>query len=167
MDLGQLPAEAIALRPDRRWVKPAVVVAAVLAGLALFWYRTASWPIVATVNSQPITRYEVNKLLYSRLGEQALESIIVDRAIAQELAKKQIRVSAADVDGRIGEIKSQFGGEEAFNEMLKFQNTSQSELRRQIELQIGVEKLAGSTDPATISAYVAGLRQQAKVWFLR
>ena len=69
------------------------------ATLALFWYRTNSWPIVAVVNGELVTRFELNQLMYSKVGEGAVEDLLMSRVISQEIANKKIKVTESEVAG--------------------------------------------------------------------
>src|SRR3989344_4177369 len=69
--------------------------------VVLFWYRTDSWPVVALVNNYPISRFELNQLMYKRVGQEALENLVVDKLIVQELAAKGVNVSDEEVTKKI------------------------------------------------------------------
>ena len=54
-------------------------IAALALLLVLFWYRTDSWPVVALVNGWPVTRFELNQLMYKRVGPEALENLVMGK----------------------------------------------------------------------------------------
>ncbi|KKR84045.1 MAG: PpiC-type peptidyl-prolyl cis-trans isomerase [Candidatus Woesebacteria bacterium GW2011_GWB1_41_10] len=89
--------------------------------VVLFWYRTDSWPVVALVNNYPISRFELNQLMYKRVGQEALENLVVDKLIVQELAAKGVNVSDEEVNKKIEEIKTQIGSAESFEQALAIQ----------------------------------------------
>jgi|SRR3989344_3693783 len=136
-----------------------------------FWYKTRSWPIAAVVNYMPITRFELNQMMYDKVGREALDALITQKLVAQEMRTRKISVSAKEIDAKLEEIKVQLGSDENFNQILELQGVTMQELRNQIEFQLKLEKLVpDSTDSAKmqedISATLSALRSKAKVWKL-
>ncbi|MBI5358838.1 SurA N-terminal domain-containing protein [Candidatus Amesbacteria bacterium] len=148
------------------------IVAACLVGLVGFWYKTKTWPVVATVNYMPITRFELDQLMYGKVGKEALDALIIQKLVDQELKTKKITVLEKDIDARLEEIKTQLGTPENFNQILELQGVTQAQLREQIDYQLKLEKLVPvSTDSAKmqadISATLSGLRSKAKIWVVK
>ncbi len=144
-------------------------VAAVALLLALFWYRTNSWPIVAVVNGELVTRFELNQLMYSKVGEGAVEDLLMSRVISQEIANKKIKVTESEVAGKLKMIKDQIGSEESYRQALAIQGMTEKQLLGQIRMQLALEKMVGpSTDSAKlqqeVGQLVQELRTKAKVW---
>lgn len=143
-------------------------VAALALLLVLIWYRTDSWPVVALVNNYPISRFELNQLMYKRVGQEALENLIVDKLIIQELSVKRVTVSDDEVAKKIEEIKTQIGSQESFDQALAIQGMTQDQLKGQIKIQLALEKLVEpSTDSAVlqerVTKLVTDLRAKAAV----
>ncbi len=144
-------------------------VSAVALLLGLFWYRTNSWPIVAVVNGEPVTRFELNQLMYAKVGEGAVEDLLMSRIISQEIANKKIKVTDSEVAEKLKLIKDQIGSEESYQQALAIQGMTEKQLLGQIEMQIALEKMVGpSTDSAKlqqeVSQLVQDLRTKAVVW---
>ena len=136
--------------------------------VVLFWYRTDSWPVVALVNNYPISRFELNQLMYKRVGQEALENLVVDKLIVQELAAKGVNVSDEEVNKKIEEIKTQIGSAESFEQALAIQGMTEEQLKGQIKIQLALEKLVEpSSDSAVlqerVTALVSSLRDKAVV----
>ena len=132
-------------------------IAALALLVVLFWYKTDSWPVVALVNNYPISRFELNQLMYKRVGQEALENLVVDKLIIQELSAKGVNVSDEEVTKKIEEIKTQIGSVESFEQALG-----------QIKIQLALEKLVEpSSDSAVlqerVTALVSSLRDKAVV----
>ncbi len=151
-------------------------LAFVVIGCALviigFWYKTKSWPVVALVNYMPITRFELNQMMYDKVGKEALDALITQKLVTRELRNKRISISAKDIDTKLEEIKVQLGSDENFNQILELQGVTMQELRSQIEFQLKFEKLVPvSTDSAKmqadISATLSALRSKAKIWVVK
>ena len=140
--------------------------------LAFWWYKTNTWPIVAVVNSTPIFRIEVDKLLFEQSGKEVIDSLIVKKLINQELKNRKIIVSSADIDAKMAEIKKQFGTEENFKQILAMQGMTERQVREQITLRVGLEKMVEpSTDSAKlqgeISTLIDSLKTKAKIWTVK
>lgn len=151
-----------------RWV---VVGLFALLTLGLFWWKTNSWPVAAVVNGFPVMRFQLNQLMYSRVGPDALEELITKRLIEDELKFKRVKVSDVRVLEKLGEIKTQLGGDEAFSQALAYSGMTTEQLKGQIKWQLGLEALVEtSTDSAVlqerVQQKVEELRQKAKVWKL-
>lgn len=161
--------EVVKTKRDFSWVK---YVVAILLALGLFWYRTHTWPVAAFVNYEPITRFELDQMMYSRVGAEALDALITQRLVSQELRNRKISVTSAEVDAKIEEIKAQLGPDNNFDQILQLQNMTLSDLKTQIEFQLKLEKLVpASTDSAALQESVANeisaLRTKAKVWMIK
>ena len=143
-----------------------------ILGLLAFWYKTKSWPIIAVVNYMPITRFELDQLMYGKVGKEALDALITQKLVDQELMSKKMSVTSSEIDARLEEIKKQLGTPENFNQILELQGVTQVQLREQIDYQLKLEKLVPvSTDSAKmqadISATLSGLRSKAKIWVVK
>ncbi len=150
------------------WVTWQKVLAVALL-LGLFWYRTNSWPVVAVVNGAPVTRFELNQLMYAKVGQDAIEDLLMSQIISQEISNKKIKVEDSEVAGKLKLIKDQIGSEESYQQALAIQGMTEAQLVSQIKLQIALEKMV---DPSTDSAklqqevgqLVQSLREKAVVW---
>lgn len=148
-----------------RWRIPLII----LLSLALFWFKTNSWPLAALVNYRPIWRWQLDNQMYRQIGRQTLDNLVTEQLIKDELMAKKVQVEAKDVDAKIEGIKKQIGSDESFNQALTLQGMTVDQLKQQIGMQMGLEKLVEpSTDSAKFqkSVYdlVQKLRSQAKVW---
>jgi len=140
--------------------------------LVAFWHKTKSWPVVAVVNYLPITRFELDQLMYSKVGREALDSLITQKLLDQELKNKKLTISPAAINARLEEIKTQLGTPENFNQILELQGVTQAQLLEQIAYQLKLEKLfPQSSDSAQmqadISASLSALRSKAKIWVVK
>ena len=144
-------------------------VAAVILLLGLFWYRTNSWPVVAVVNGVPVTRFELNQLMYAKVGLDAMEDLLMSRIINQEIANKKIKVTDGEVAEKLKTLKEQIGSEESYKQALTIQGMTEAQLVGQIRVQIALEKMVdASTNSAKlqqeVGQLVQSLREKAVVW---
>lgn len=153
---------------EAKWDKWRIPVLLLLL-LLLFWSQTNSWPVAAVVNYRPIWRWQLDRQMYRQIGQQTLDNLVTEAVIADELAAKKVEVDAKDIDAKVEDIKKQIGTEESFNQALTLQGMTLDQLKEQISMQMGLEKLVEpSTDSAKFQQQVYDLvqklRSQAKVW---
>ena len=122
-----------------KW-KVAGIVIAVLAGLGLFWYKTNSFPIIAMVGMKPVTRWEINKMLYSQYGKEAVDNKVTEMLVATELNNMGVLVSQQEIQAKVDEIKASLGEGVELTTLLADRGMSQKEFEKQLELQLRVEK---------------------------
>ena len=144
-------------------------VAAVALLLGVFWYRTNSWPVVAVVNGVPVTRFELNQLMYEKVGQDAIEDLLTDKIINQEIISRRIKVTDGEVADKLKNLKQQIGSEEGYQQALAIQGMTEAQLLGRIKLQLALEKMVDpSTDSAKLQQAVGDLvqswREKAIVW---
>lgn len=113
---------------------------AVLVVVLLYVYRGQF--IVATVNGQPVTRWELVGELEKQAGKQVLESLISQKLVEQEGRKLNIEISDEEIDAEINSIRDQFalqGG--TLEEALAAQGVEITEVRQGIRYQLIMEKI--------------------------
>lgn len=153
--------------------------------IALLIWKFKSYFIVAFVNGQPISRWQLNEQLAQRFGEQALDNIISERLILAAARQKGIFITKEEIDGRINQIKQQITGGVDLSQALKAQGLTENDFRRQIEIQLSIDKmfdkeasvstqdvedyiskntslLKTSTNPAMLREEVKGMLKQQK-----
>lgn len=161
-----------------------IIFILILVAALLLW-KFKGYFIVATVNNQPISRWELNNTLTRKFGTQTLDNIINERLILGAVRQKGIYVTPNEIDQKIEEITKKLEGKMTIDEALKYQGLTQEEFKRQIEIQLSVDRLfdkettvsasevedyikknsqlgSNSTDPAALREEVRGLLQQQK-----
>ena len=142
--------------------------------------------IVATVNGTPITRLNFEQELNNKYGQQTLENMISEQVILSEAQKRNIKVGKDEVDKKIKEIEDRLKGQVSLDEALQAQGLTRESFRKQLEIQIIIDKMFGkdakvtdkeideylaqnqetlssSTDPAKLRADVKEMLTQQKV----
>lgn len=117
--------------------------------------------VVATVNGEEITKeqfdtaFEQTKLAYQQQGinieddENVLEEakmmtvneLVQESVLHQEFEKRGYEARQAQIEEMVEEVKSQFGSDEEFEEVLNMNQMTLEDLEEQIVLQIKFEKL--------------------------
>jgi hypothetical protein len=121
----------------RKWIVLGVVI---VGGLVLFWYKTNTWPVVASVDGRIITRYEVDKSLYAQGAPSAVDEIITQSLIENELKKNNIDISSQEMDAKVAEIRKTLGTAATLEDTLKSRNITMKDFLKQLKLQMAVQK---------------------------
>lgn len=145
--------------------------------------------IAAMVNDEAVLASDVEEQLYlyvqranarptdaqiDTLRKQVLDQLIDEKILLTEAKRQGISVSDAEVerqiDGAISEAKERLGGEEAYREQLRKENTSEAQLRdkyrTELQRQFMVRRLVEKTFPrkpvpqAEAEAYFASHRDK-------
>lgn len=119
-----------------------ILMLLVIVVVAFFAYKYKGELIVATVNGKPITRIELMKELEKQGAKQALDSIIVQRLIAEKAKNENIEISNEDVATEIKNIKEMLTAQGLeLEQALTAQGMTMETLITQIKLQKELEKM--------------------------
>lgn len=162
-----------------------IIIIVILLAAVLFW-KFKGYFIVATVNGQPISRFELTGDLIKRFGSQSLDNIINERLILGATRQKGIFVTDDDISIRTKDIEKKLQGTTTLKDALLAQGLSESDFKKQLEIQIAIEKLfdkestvssseikdyisqnqsayKSATDPAAVNKEVESILHQQKV----
>ena len=119
-----------------------------LAVFIVFNYR--SFVIAATVNGEPISRFSIIQQLEKQQGGQLLDNLINESIIRQQAKAKNMSVSEDEKNGKISQLETDLKDQgQDLDEILTSQGMSRDDLKKQIELQVMVEKLVGDSIEVT------------------
>lgn len=118
--------------------KHIVLIAILLIGV-IFWKFKGQF-VVAMVNGQPVSRWQLNDQLIKKFGVQALESMINERLIISAMRQKGIFVTTFDINARQKQIENRLQGKMTLDDALKAQGMTNEDFKRQLEIQISIEK---------------------------
>jgi len=132
------------------------LIVVLIAG-ALYYFR--GYFVAATVNGEPISRYSVIRQLESQGGQEVLQGKITEALIRQEGNSRGVEVTETEIDAEIATLKSEFEAQgQDFQQILDLQGMSMDELKKQIHIQLMVEKMfSGDIDVTQeeIDQYIA------------
>lgn len=177
------PVEPVA--KSKTFTKKHFIIIAILL-LALLIWKFKGLLIVATVNGQPISRWQLNDQLSKKFGDQVLDNIINERLIVAAAREKGIFITSKEIDDRINEVKTKLAGSMDFAQALKAQGLTEDDFHRQVEIQLSIDKmfdkqatvssaevedyvvknntlLKSATDPAALRVDVKTMLKQQKV----
>jgi len=130
---------------------PIIIAAAIILILAGLIYYFKNQFIVAVVNGQPISRLALIRQLEKQSGKSVLDSIITKTLVIQEAQKQGVKVTEEQIDEQINKIKENLKAQgQNLDELLKMDNMSQVDFRKEIKLQKMLEELVGKD--ASVSA---------------
>ncbi|MBU1000298.1 SurA N-terminal domain-containing protein [Patescibacteria group bacterium] len=133
----------------------------IIIGLLFLVIFKKNWFVAATVNGSPLNNLELQMRLNQDFRSQTLTQMINEKVILDEAVKNHAIVSDAEVDKKISEIETSLGGAETLDAMLTQQGQTKASIKKQIKLQLTIEKLYANT--ATVSAEeVANFIEQNK-----
>lgn len=167
------------------WSKKTIALVVILLIFVLFW-KFKNLLIVAVVDGQPIARWHLTDQLVKKFGDQMLDNIISERILAAELRKKGVFIAPTDVDNRIKDVEKRLDGKIALNDALKAQGMSMDDFKRQVEIQLSIDRLfdkeatvstqeiddyiaknsatyKDATDPAALKDEVKSMLRQQKI----
>lgn len=128
-------------RASFRLSRKTTLIIVTLLFLAGLLYFKRDWIIAATVNGQPIWRWQFNQALEEKYGQQVLDQLIDEQLIQQKAQEKGVSISQERIDQEVEQIETELGGEDSFQEILASQNISLEELKNEIKKQLTLEDL--------------------------
>lgn len=117
-----------------------IVLVVVLFLLALFYFKR-HWLVVATVNGQPIWRWQYNQTLEEQYGAQILDQLINKQLIRQKAKSEGVVVEEARIEEEVNQIRQSLGEGNSLEEILAMQGMTMAALREEIENQLIIEDL--------------------------
>jgi hypothetical protein len=132
--------DKIVKRLPRFSQKTTIALVVILFLLGLFYFKR-QWLVVATVNGQPIWRWQYNQTLEEQYGTQILDQLINKQLISQKAKTEQVVVDETRIDQEIDQIRQSLGPDNSLEEVLTLQGMTMAGLREEIENQFIIEEL--------------------------
>ena len=106
--------------------------------------------MIASVEGEEITEAELNESLTSQYGEEVLNTLIADKIIELEAEKLEMSVTDEEIAAEYEDYTAQYGGEEAFLEVISSYNMDVEDIKKDIKLYLltlkVMEDYVGMTD---------------------
>jgi len=100
---------------------------------------------VAIVDGTRISKSEWNKLLQQAYGQATATQLIDNEIIKQEAKKANVTASKEEIQTQVDQIVTSLGGKEQYEAALKANNLTDTELKKEIQLDILTTKLLTPT----------------------
>jgi foldase protein PrsA len=117
----------------------------VLGLLLIFATAFTKTETAASVNGEKITKEELDTKLTEMYGAEILDSLITNKVIEMEAAKKKVKVTGNEIDEELTKLEESYGGEEAFAAALEQNQVSMDKIREDIEVYLLAEKMIGTS----------------------
>lgn len=130
-------------------IKIMVVIAFVVIIVALAFYHKGLF-VAATVDGSPISRLAVIRELEKSSGKMALEMILVQKLIDNEIRKKRVTVSSDEIGAEMKNIEEQIEAQgTTLDQALAAQGMTHEDFENQITVQKKLEKLLADKTQVT------------------
>jgi len=139
------------------------VVAVFLIGT--LYAQDASVPpkVVATVNGEPIAYDALVTQLIETQGYAALQDLITETIVLQQVRAQNITVTDAEIDKSLGDFKAQVGGEDGYQNFMRTQHRTEASIRHGLKIKLILTKLLADqlkvTDEQLHQVYTANTSQ--------
>lgn len=109
-----------------------------------------------SINASPLGKMgdlKANKdgFLYLMMEQQVVNQLVIEEILNQEAQKRGIKVTNKDVEKELKNIIKQMGGKDRLTEILKANNVSVSQFKRDVQTQVKMKKLADSVKKTKIT----------------
>lgn len=147
-------------RPASKFTQWGLLAVCVLIAVGVY-LGSKGYIVAALVDGKPVFRWDLNKALVTRYGQQTLESMISEQLIADAAVKQGVAISQKDIDTKTATVVKSLGPNVKLDDLLKYQGMTKSDFEHQIRLQLTVEKILGK-DVAVSDADVDGFIEKNK-----
>ena len=97
--------------------------------------------LAGTVNSSPISRWELNQKMVEKYGKQTFDEMVNEKLLAAELKKQNITVTDKEVSDETAKIIQEYGGEEAFKAALTQYGLTEAKAKDSIKQSLSLKKI--------------------------
>ncbi len=113
-------------------------------------------PVIARVNGEDVKKADFDRIVQTmeaRAGQPipadrrdeilrgAIDQLVVYTLLSQESRNRGIKVDEAEIETKMGQLKSQFPNQEAFDKALKDRGMTMESLRKDARIDLSVTKL--------------------------
>lgn len=129
---------------NRAWVWVSLGLFVLIIALLLIgkpFQNNGDHAVVAKVNGVEISKDQLYDLMAANVGPDALNSLIQEELLRQEVDKAGVSVSQEEIEAEIAKIKESVGGDEAFENALAMYGMTMEDLEAQTKTQLQIEKI--------------------------
>lgn len=120
-----------------------LIITSIVAVSLLGLYLASRYLVIAWVDKQPISRFELYNLLDKQFGTEIREQLITERLILTEARKRQVQVAREEIEAEINKVKEQPGGEQQLSQFLQAQGLTQAEFDKIVKVELLKRKMFG------------------------
>ena len=138
-------------RPPFGFIVKLLLVIALGSILYLLAQKYRGQFLAGTVNSSPITRWELNQKMAEKYGKTTLDEIINERLLNAELKKNNIVVTDKEVSDEVAKIIKDYGGQEAFKAALTQYGLTEDKAKDSVKQSLSLKKLIEKSYTITVT----------------
>jgi parvulin-like peptidyl-prolyl isomerase len=105
----------------------------------------------ALAQMNPEAQKDKSGFMYNLIKERVVNELIIKALINQEIAKRNIKVSGKEFDAALKEIVDKVGSKEQLNEILKKNNISPAQFRKDLTDEVATKKLIAELGSGNVS----------------
>lgn len=128
-------------RPPYGFLVKVLIIVALGSVIYLLAQKYRGQFLAGTINSSPITRWELNQKMAEKYGKQTLDEIINERLLASELKKNNVVITDQEVSAEMAKIVKEYGSEDAFKSALTQYGMTEDQAKKSIEQSLSLKKL--------------------------
>jgi len=118
------------------------ILAVVLLTVTVFAAACSnSEEVVANVEGKSITKDELYDAMVKQGGQQALDVLIMKKIVEMEVEEQDIQVSDEAIDEEMEQMAEQYGGLEAFEQIMGMYGYSTEGMKEDIEMNLKIQAL--------------------------
>ena len=92
-----------------------------------------------------------NSFLHLMIKDRVVNELVVKKLLDQEIKRRHIKVSKADMDAQLKSIIDKVGSKEKFNELLKQNGVSSAQFKKDLTDEVKIQKLVDTLAVVTVS----------------
>jgi foldase protein PrsA len=136
---------------NRVFIRNLIIVIIIGIGIFLVTKKYRGLVIAGTVNTTPISRFQLNQKLNERYGQATLEEMI-NAALLKDLVRQNgITIGADDLKKERDIVIERVGGEDALKTALEQYGMTETDLTERIESVLMEKKLAEKVFPTEVT----------------
>lgn len=132
-------------RPSNGFIAKLVLIVTLGSVLFLLAQKYRGQFIAGTVNSVPVTRYELNQKMAEKYGKETFDAIVSERLLVQALKKNNIVITDKEVSDEMAKIIADYGSQDAFNAALSQYGLTADKAKESIKQSLSLKKLIEKT----------------------
>lgn len=120
-----------------------LIITSIVGVSLLGLYLASRYLVIAWVDNQPISRFELYNLLDKQFGTEIREQLITERLILTEARKRQVQVAREEIEAEINKVKEQPGGKEQLSQFLQAQGLTEQDFEKIVRVELLKRKMFG------------------------
>lgn len=118
-----------------------ILAALVVVAIAVFIFLSTKGGAVGKVGSESITKDDLYAFFVDQNGEKAVDTLLTQNLIEQEVKKEGVSVTQKDIDEEMKNLVEAYGGQTAFDQTLMQSGLTQDLLEKDMKTNLEIEKL--------------------------